>query len=99
MKTYQQLTEAQQEKAREKALVELLKAILEGGIRFNDSLNGDGMQGKIDKACAEAEQMHTPWFAHEYVMDVVGDELRGMAQCDAEDAIYPEGERIIHLAV
>ena len=98
MKTYQQLTKDQQGKAREKALEELLKAVVEGQIRFNDSLNGDGMQGKIDKACAEAEQMQTPWFAHEYVMDAVGDDLRGMARCDAEDAIYPEGERIIQLA-
>jgi len=32
--------------------------------------------------------MQTPWFAHEYIMEAVGDELRAMAQCDAEDASY-----------
>lgn len=96
MKRFEELTETQQQKAEEKALVSLLEAILEGGIRFNDALNGDNLQARIDAACEKAEKMHTPWLAHEYILDTCRPELEGMARCDAEDAIYPErGERCI----
>ena len=98
MRTYEQLTPAEQDEAVNIAASELLEGILEGAIRFNDALNADDLQARIDTACARAEEMRTPWFAHEYIMDTCRDEIMGMAQCDAEDALYPEpGERMIHL--
>lgn len=96
VKTFDQLSPEQQDKARDEALDDLLEAIVEGAIRFNDELNGDTLQASIDAAMEQAEELRTPWFAGEIIMDAVGDVLRGMAECDAEDALYPEGhERII----
>lgn len=95
MKTFEQLDSTQQEKAIQKCTVRLLEAILEGGIRFNDQLNQDDLQARIDRAMAQAEKMKTPWFASEYVMETCKDEIEGMARCDAEDALYSEGENVI----
>lgn len=106
MRTYDQLTEEQQAKAQELALTRLLECILEG-MRFSDELNHDEFQASIDRAIAKADEMKTPWFAHEYIMEArynpgeghiteddglwpVAESLRGMAQCNAEDALYTE---------
>jgi hypothetical protein len=98
MKTYQALTQEDQAKAREKALVELLEAILSGQIRFNDEANGDDLQARIDKAADEAEKMQTPWFTHEYIMDTCREDLEAIAGPQAEEALYPEpGEHVIYL--
>jgi len=88
MRTYDELSKADQESAHDKALSRLLTAICEGAIRFNDELNGDDLQARIDAAFEKAEAMRTPWFAHEYVMETCDEELRSMALCDAEDAVY-----------
>ena len=90
MKKYEELTTEQQEKARNKALTNLLETILDGGIRFDDDSNQNDLQARIDRACEKAEKMRTPWFAHEHIMDTCGDELEGMAQRDAEDSLYAE---------
>ncbi len=96
MKTYDQLTEAQKELALSKCVDLLLEAIVDGGIRFNDSLNGDGLQARIDTAWANMERLQTPWFIGEAIMETCREDITGMAQCDAEDALYPEkGERTI----
>lgn len=96
MKTFDQLNENQQKLAIEKALTSDLEAILNGYLRFNDELNGDNLQARIDAAIEKAEKMKTPWFAHEYIMETCKDELEGMARCTAEDALYPEaGEFVI----
>jgi hypothetical protein len=106
MRTYEQLTEAEQEEAKNIALVTLLEAILEGGLRFadmiragrDDKANENDLQARIDKAWAEADRMQTPWFAHEYILDTCREDLEGMASCDAEDALYPDRtEYIIRL--
>lgn len=98
MRRFSRLTKAEKEAAVNQAASDLLGAILEGAVRFNDSLSGDDLQARIDAACAKAEAMRTPWFAHEYIMDTCRDEIMGMAQCDAEDAMYPDkAERIIRL--
>ena len=88
MRTFGQLIAPEQAAAVEYCLTDLLRAIIEGGMRFDDTKNGDGLQGRIDKAFAEAERMQTPWFAGEYIMEAAGDDLRAMAQCDAEDTFY-----------
>ena len=90
MKTYEQLTPEQQEKALTKETLNLLQAIMERAIGFNDELNGDNLQARIDKAIEEAEDNRTPWFAGDYVMKAVGEDIKGMAQCTVEDALYSE---------
>lgn len=98
MKTFNELTAHEQKYALELAWKDLVNAILEGHIRFNDEQNGDDLQARIDAAIAKADAMQTPWFAHEYLQDdaIVRESLQGMAQIDAEDALYPDpNERVI----
>lgn len=106
MKTFDELTEQEQERARNKALENLLGNLVEG-VRFSDELNHDTLQAAIDAACKKSQDMRTPWFASEYIMEAtytseyaegpqsVGDTLRGMAECTAEDALFPELDEYI----
>jgi hypothetical protein len=96
MKKFNELTPEQQAKAEEKALNQLLEDICNQRIRFNDELNEDDLQARIDEAGRKAEAMHTPWFWSEYIMETCAEDLKGMARCTAEDALYAEpGERVI----
>lgn len=95
MKTYAQLSESEQRAALEKALKSLLESIFNGTIRFNDELNADDLQARIDTAIELAEAKRTPWFAHEYVLDTCREELEGMAMCDAEEALYSEPRELV----
>jgi hypothetical protein len=95
VKTFEQLTATQQAKAIENCLTDLLTGITEGGIQFNDKLNKDNLQARIDAACAKAEKMQTPWFAHEYILDTCRDELESIARATAEAALYSEHENVI----
>lgn len=85
MRTFAQLEAPERDAAVDYCLKEILLDILKGGRRFNDFL-----QDRIDAAWGEAEQMQTPWFAHEYIMEAVGDELRSMAQANAREAAYAD---------
>ena len=98
MRKFDQLTPAQQEKAAAHELTLLLTEIVQGAIRFNDKLNGDDLQARIDKALAQADKMKTPWFAHEYVMEACKEDLEGLARSKAEDALYPEPEEYVSQA-
>lgn len=96
MKRYDKLNAEEQARAFDKALNRLLQDVTEGLIRFNDSLNGDDLQARIDEAHAKAEAMRTPWFAHEYIMDTCREDLEGMARCEAEDSLYSQpGEFVV----
>ncbi len=96
MKTFEQLNTKQQQAAIDHSRTDLLQDILDGAIRFNDKLNKDDLQARINAAFEESERMQTPWFASEYVMDTCREEIEGMARCSAEDSIYPEpGEHCI----
>lgn len=96
MKTYSELTPEQQKKAVEHFIKLDLESIIDGWLKFNDDLNGDNLQARIDAAIEKAERMRTPWFAAEYIMDSCGEEITLMAQCSAEDCLYPEQyERIV----
>ena len=98
MRTWNGLSSTEKERAVDKALLELLECIVEGGIRFDDEKNNDTLQADIDKAMIEADEMQTPWFSHEYVMESVGSILRDMARQDAQEAYYPGcDERIIRI--
>ena len=90
MKTYSELTSEQQAAALDKQVAELLTVIVEGAIRFNDKINRDDLQERIDTAIQTAEGLRTPWFAGEIIMEAVGDEIRSMAMATAEDALYAE---------
>lgn len=79
---------AEQSNTFNKCLTELLEAILEGGIRFDDKMNHDDLQKRIDKACERANAMQTPWFAHEYILDTCREDLESFARADAEDSLY-----------
>ncbi len=98
MKTYEQLTDIQKQSAVNYYLGFLLERIIGGSVRFNDKLNEDDLQARIDKAREKAEGMRTPWFAHEYILDTCREDLASMAQCEAEDSLYSEDERVISLA-
>lgn len=96
MKTFEQLIETEQAKAIEKCLYFILEDVVSGAIRFNDSLNENTIQSRIDAAQEKAEKMQTTWFAHEYILDTCREDLEGMARCEAEDALYSiPGERVI----
>jgi hypothetical protein len=98
MRRFGDLGAEEKKAAVDECLVALLGAVVEGTVRFNDELNQTDLQAKIDAAIDEAGKMQTPWFAGEYVMEAVGDELRSMARPQAEDAYYPDaGERCISL--
>lgn len=90
MKTFDELGPEEQDRAVQYCLNRLLKAVTEGAIRFDDEINGDDLQARIELAGVRAEAMRTPWFAHECVMEAVGEELSGMARCEAEDSLYAE---------
>lgn len=96
MKTFKELTDAQQEHAIQKCIVSLLENIVEGVIRFDDEANGTDIQARIDAAIDEAERMQTPWFAHQYVLKAIDAELSGMALGQATESLFPEaGEWVI----
>ena len=56
MRTYSELTFEEQQSAHEAALNELLQAVVEGGLRFDDAKNNDDLQARIDRAGEKAEQ-------------------------------------------
>jgi hypothetical protein len=97
MKAYDALTPAQQANALAYFTTRILEAILEQGLSFDDAVNDDNLQARIDAACKKAEGMHTPWFAHKYIMDTCKEDIESMAQCDAEDALYSEDETVVSL--
>lgn len=98
MRTFDQLNEEEQKAAEDRCLEDLVGAIVEGAVRFNDEENGDDLQARIDAAAEKSEAMETPWFAGSYILEAAEEELRGMARCDAEDALYPAAsERVVRL--
>jgi len=99
MKRFDELTQAQQRAAEDRFLCRWLKAVCEGTIRFNDELNHDTLQARIDKAIERANQMQTPWFAHEYVLDTCREDLEGLARADAQDALYPSADETVMAGV
>ena len=96
MRTYEELTAEDQEKAVNQCATDLLKAILDGGLRFDDGKNENNLQSRIDAACEEADRQQVPWFAHEFIMDTCKEEIMGMAKADAENSVYPDpSERVV----
>ena len=91
MKAWQQLNEAQQKWALEQAMMGLLRAIVEDGVRFDDHhSNNSELQAKIDAAWDKCERMQTPWFWDDYIMDTCRVELESMARASAQLSVYVE---------
>lgn len=97
MKTFEELTDKEKEKAINHYTNELLTVIVQGGVRFNDELNEDALQASIDEAIEEAEKMKTPWFAGEYVMDARYRPMEGHVTGD--DGLWPVAEAIRSMAM
>jgi hypothetical protein len=96
MKTFKELSEVQQNKATEYFLRRILREIIEDG--WIPKIEGiDDFEERLVEAFAEANRLHTPWFAGQCVMEHCGEELAAMALCDAEEALYNEdnGPRVI----
>ena len=91
------MTEEEKAKAIHICVDSLLSAILQG-LTFADELNRSDLQARIDAAIQKAEDMFTPWFAADYIMDTCKEDITDIATCDAEDALYPdENKRCIVL--
>ena len=97
MKTYIQLKQEEQKAAIEKCVSRILKTILEGrGSHFFEDYDNSTLKFRIDKAIATADEMRTPWFAHEYIMETCRDDIYQIAEADAKDSLYSEpGEVVI----
>ena len=84
MKTFEELTPEQKEKAIVICVNNILHDIIECNRKFK------GLQARINKAWKEAERMKTPWFVHEYIMDTCEDDIKAMAETHAQNSLYPE---------
>ena len=97
IRTYADLTKEEKAEAISICVDSLLSTILQG-LGFADELNRDNLQARIDAAIQKAEDMFTPWYAADYIMDTCKEDITDMATCDAEDALYPdENKRCIVL--
>lgn len=95
MKTYQELSDEQRKKAVEAMLTKTLTWLCEGLMPFAD----EDIADRINEAIANANKMRTPWFAHEYIMESCGLELRAYAEEDAKRAFYREpGDLVLSLS-
>jgi len=98
IRTFADLTPDEQTRARDIAFTQLLTAVCEGAIQFDDEQNNDDLQARIDRAAQRADDMRTPWFMHEYIMDTCADDLRAMATQNAHRSLYPTtSEHVIYL--
>jgi len=96
MKHYKDLTDAQKTAAIEKCLNQVIQSSIEIGLEFFP----EELQEMAEAAVLKAEAMQTPWFTHEYLLDVpeIKEWYKAMAQLDAEEAIYPKpGEWAVYL--
>lgn len=97
MKRYDDLTEAQQELAVELFISQILADIIEGSMRFKDEENGDDFQAVVDAAIEKANDMQTPWFANEYIMEARFTPMKGHITDD--DGKWQVADQIAALAL
>ena len=94
MNVFTDLSEQQQEAAVTYHLNNILSDILDGSLVVADILeenriaDRDDIQERIDRAIKRANDMQTPWFAHEYIMDECRDELLDLARDIAQSTVY-----------
>ena len=91
MKTYNELTVPQQQEAFAIAVNDLLTSICDGYLEFTDDEEENTLQTRINDAVKKAEDMYTPWFVSEYIMDTCQEDIESMAQYQIENALYHDG--------
>lgn len=96
VKTWDDLTEDQQQKATEKVINDLVEDVVTGAIRFDDTANGDSLQQSIDNAIQEAQDNQTPWFAQELVWKARY--FPGDGHIVEDDGLWPVSELLQSLA-
>ena len=96
MRTFEQLSEPEQGAAVDHCLALLLQEIIEGALRLNDDLNGDGLQAAIDAAIVKAGDMQTSWFAGEYIMEARY--FPGKGHDTEDDGLWPVAETLRSMA-
>lgn len=96
MKSFADLTDDQRSLAIEESLRRVVRAVTEGGLRFNDLANGNDLQNRIDRARIQAEEEPVAW-AHLVLESCHGDLVK-LAVMSAQDAVYVEGETVISLS-
>jgi hypothetical protein len=82
LKTFGELTKEEQQVALNKKEGEVLQCLIE----YPDFYLA--LEEQVLAAHDKAEEMQTPWFVGEYIMDEVGDEVRAIAKEAATDCIY-----------
>jgi len=97
MRQFDELNQTEQADVVDREMVSLLETITEGAIRFNDGLNGDDLQARIDTAQARAEEMRTPWFAHECILDTCREDIEALARGSLQDCLFasPDEPRVV----
>ena len=92
MRKFKQLNKIEKTQAVNQAQNEILTLIIEGVIVFNDKLNDDDLQARIDKAATKADANRTPWFLNEIMFEdsYIKDRIKSMALINAEDSLYLE---------
>lgn len=93
MRIYTELDEDEKKRALNASLNTLLPHCLnpESGV-FNSY---EGLAEKIKTALKKAEDMQTPWFAYEYILETCREELIIIATKMMEKAIYPYPHELV----
>lgn len=89
MKKYNELSSEQQKKAVRYSMDQFFEALCKGHLRLEDE-----PQSRVEAAIKKAEDLHTPWFASEYIASdaVVMEYLEVLAESEAEELLYLEDE-------
>lgn len=97
IRNYEQLSAEEQKQAVEKHLDIIINAIINGEIRFDDSVNEDKLQEHIDAAMEESERLNTPWFAAEILMEDewLAKRLEQLALANAKECYYSGANDVV----
>lgn len=87
MKTWNELTPVEQERAILMQAEALIKRFIEGSLAF---AAGTEAREIFDEAVAEMERRQTPWFLNECLWEELEDNFRAMAQDCCETWLYGE---------
>ncbi len=87
MKTYKNLTNEEKERAVQMHFNEVLLEMIKLPAFFNYN---DGLYAKLQRAFEKADDMQTPWFVNEFIMDTCKDDIQHIAELRASDCYYLE---------
>ena len=97
IRKYENLSVKEKQAAVQNMLNQLLDSIMNGEVHFDDEKNGEPIQERIEASVQKAEQLQTPWFATEIIMENewLRNKLIEIATAEAEQAVYPEADQIV----